>query len=131
MENWDASRINEKKEVLAYSLTELVHGKEEADKAKAAAYALFTGEGDDSNMPTTEVPASEISTEGLAVADILVKCNLAKSKGEARRLVEQGGITIDGNKVTDVYSMIDCETLANGIKIKKGKKVFHKFILEK
>ncbi len=131
MERWDVCRINEKKEILAYFLTELVHGKEEADKAKAAAYALFTGKGDDSSMPSTELPASEISTEEISVAEILVHCKLAKSNGEARRLIEQGGITIDERKITDVYSMISCKDLESGIKIKKGKKVFHRFILVK
>ena len=128
METWDPSRINEKKEILAHSLTELVHGKEEAEKAKAATYALFAGIGDDSNMPTTEIPASEISTEGMLVADILIRCGLAKSRGEAKRLVDQGGITIDGNKVADAYAPVSSDELKKGIKIRKGKKVFHKLI---
>jgi len=128
MEAWEASRIDEKKEILAYSLTELVHGKEEAEKAKAATYALFAGVGDDSHMPTTEIRASEIPVEGILVADILIRCNLAKSRGEAKRLVDQGGITIDGNKVSDAYAPVSPDDLKKGIKIRKGKKIFHKVI---
>ncbi len=128
IEKWDGSRINEKKEILAYSLTELVHGKAEADKAKEAAYALFSGEGDDSNMPSTEIPVSEIPAEGLAVADILVRCGLAKSRGEAKRLVEQGGITMNGSKAENANTLLSSANIAEGIKIRKGKKIYHKFI---
>lgn len=128
MEHWDDSRINEKKTVLAYSLTELVHGKAEADKAQETSYALFGGKGDETNMPATEITKSDISDTGLSVVDILVMCKLAKSKGEARRLIEQGGITIDNEKITAPAKIIDKEQIYSGIKIKKGKKVFHKFI---
>ena len=130
MEKWDGARINEKKELLAYSLTELVHGKEEADKAKEASYALFSGEGDDSNMPSTEIPASEIPAEGLAVADILVRCGLAKSRGEAKRLVEQGGITINGSKAENANALVASADISDGIKIRKGKKIYHRFIAD-
>ena len=128
MDGWDASRINEKKEILAYSLTELVHGKEEADNAKAAAYALFSGEGDEANMPTTVIPASEIDAVGMILADLLIRGTLAKSRGEAKRLVDQGGITVNGSKATDAYASIAPADLKNGIIIRKGKKVFRKFI---
>ena len=130
MEKWDGARINEKKELLAYSLTELVHGKEEADKAKEASYALFSGEGDDSNMPSTEIPASEIPAEGLAVADILVRCGLAKSRGEAKRLVEQGGITLNGSKAENANALVASDDISDGIKIRKGKKIYHRFIAD-
>ena len=96
----------------------LIHGKEGEDKAKAAAYALFTGEGDDSNMTTTEIPE-----EGMVVDDILVRYKLAKSRGEARRPVEQGGITIDGNKINDVYCMTDCTNLKKVLRLKRKESV--------
>ena len=128
MEKWEDNRINEKKEVLAFELTKLVHGEEEAIKAKNAAKALFSGEGDDNNMPTTEI--SDYPEEGDQLLNILVKCGLTASRGEGRRLIEQGGLSVDGEKVTDANVVIAKEQLAKGIKIKKGKKVFHKAILK-
>ena len=126
MDKWEDNRINEKKEVLAYSLTELVHGKEEADKAKATAAALFSGEGDDSNMPTTVLTADMIGEDGIGIIDLLVACKLASSRGEARRLVEQGGISVNGEKVANVNHKIPASLISESVKIKKGKKVFHK-----
>ena len=128
MEKWDDSRINEKKMILAHELTEMVHGKEEADKAEAAAKALFSGEGDDNNMPTTEL--DNVPEEGLPLLDAMVMAKLITSKGEGRRLVEQGGVSVNGDKVTDVYFVLTKEMLKEGAKIKKGKKVFHKIILK-
>ncbi len=128
METWADSRINEKKEILAYELTKLVHGAEEADKAKAAAYALFSGAGDDSNMPTTEIPADE-AADGMNIIELMVRCKLCASKGEARRLIQQGGVSVDGEKVTDIGAVVSVQALRAGAKIKKGKKVFHKAIL--
>jgi len=125
METWDDSRINEKKEILAYSLTELVHGKEEADIARNTSHALFSGEGNDENIPSTKITLENNENEK-GILDILVLCDLAKSKGEARRLIEQGGITVNGEKVTNVLTVFSKEDLTNGLKIKKGKKVFHK-----
>ena len=125
MECWDNSRINEKKMILAHELTEMVHGKEEADKAEAAAKALFSGEGSDENMPTTEL---DVPAEGLPLLDAMVAAGLITSKGEGRRLIEQGGVSVDGEKVTDVYLVLSKERLAEGVKIKKGKKVFQKII---
>ena len=119
--SWDDSRINEKKEILAYELTKLVHGQEEADKALQAAKNLFAGIGDDSNMPSVEVEAPE----EVNILDLLVKAELVTSKSEARRLVEQGGITIDGEKKTNPSELIK---FAQDLKIKKGKKVFVKVI---
>ncbi len=129
MENWDDSRINEKKEILAYSLTELVHGKEEAEKAKAASYALFSGVGDDSNMPTVEFADGDIDDNGVNVIDLLVMMGLCPSKGEARRLVQQGGVTVDGEKVTDMAMVISKASLKEGVKVRKGKKVYKKAVI--
>jgi len=125
IEKWDDSRINEKKELLAYELTALVHGEEEANKAKEASHALFAGGGDDSNMPTTEL---EVPDEGMSIIDIMTACGLAASKGEARRLIQQGGISVDGEKVTDFAMVVAKAALAEGVKIKKGKKIFHRAI---
>ena len=129
MGNWPDNRINEKKEILAFEITKLVHGEEEAQKALNAAKALFSGEGDDSNMPTTELSEAELG-EGIGLLDLLVLTKLASSKGEGRRLIEQGGLSINGEKVTDVNLKIKKEDLADPIKIKKGKKAFHKVILK-
>ena len=119
--SWDDSRINEKKEILAFELTKLVHGEEEAQKALQAAKNLFAGIGDDSNMPSIEVEAdNEVN-----ILDLLVKAELATSKSEARRLVEQGGITIDGEKKANPSELIKFD---KDLKIKKGKKVFVKVI---
>ena len=128
MEKWEDNRINEKKEILAYELTKLVHGQEEADKAQAAARALFSGEGDDNNMPTTEFDSFPL--EGDQLLNILVKCGLTTSRGEGRRLIEQGGLSINGEKVSDPNLVISLAELKEGIKIKKGKKVFHKAIIK-
>ena len=128
MEKWEDSRINEKKEILAYELTALVHGKEEADKAKEAAYALFSGEGDDSNMPTTEIAEAD-AADGMGIIDLMLACKLCASRSQARQLIQQGGVSVDGEKVTDFGTVILADALRKGVKIKKGKKVFHKAIL--
>jgi len=129
MEGWDDSRINEKKMILAHELTKMVHGKEEADKAEAAAKALFSGEGNegnDENMPTTEL--DNVDDNGISLLDAMVIAKLITSKGEGRRLIEQGGVSVNGEKATDVYMNLSKELLLEGVKIKKGKKVFHKII---
>jgi len=128
IEGWDDSRINEKKMILAHELTELVHGKEEADKAEATAKALFAGGGDDANMPTTTLDAAEIPEDGIGIIDLMSKCGLIPSKGEGRRLVEQGGVSVDGEKVPSFDTKVSKEALMAGVKIKKGKKVFHKAV---
>ena len=128
MEKWDNSRINELKEILAFELTKMVHGEEEANKAKAAAKALFSGEGDDLNMPTTEL--SDVNPDGENILNLLVLAGLTASKGEGRRLVEQGGLSVNGEKVTNPNLLISAAQLKEGIKVKKGKKVFHKIILK-
>ena len=129
MEKWPDNRINEKKELLAFEITKLVHGEEEAQKALSAARALFSGEGDDANMPTTELSEAELG-EGIGLLDLLVLTKLAASKGEGRRLIEQGGLSINGEKVSDVNLKIKKEDLKEPIKIKKGKKAFHKVALK-
>ena len=129
MEKWPDNRINEKKEILAFEITKLVHGEEEAQKALSAARALFSGEGDDANMPTTELSEAELG-DGIGLLDLLVLTKLAASKGEGRRLIEQGGLSINGEKVSDVNLKIKVEDLAEPIKLKKGKKAFHKVILK-
>ena len=130
MDNWDASRINEKKEILALELTTLVHGEEEAKKALEASHALFAGGGDDSNMPTTELEEGEVPAEGFNIMDLMVRCNLVSSKSESRRLIQQGGVSVDGEKVSDIGLCFDAAKLKEGIKIKKGKKVFHRAIIK-
>ena len=126
IEKWEDS--NKKKELLAYDLTALVHGEEEAQKAETTARALFSGEGDDANMPTTVL--AEIDDAGVSVLDLMVTCKLSSSKGDARRLIQQGGVTINGEKVNNIDLVIDKASLQNGVKIRKGKKVFHKAVLE-
>ncbi|MBO4351601.1 MAG: tyrosine--tRNA ligase [Proteobacteria bacterium] len=127
IELWAPERINEKKELLAFELTKLVHGEEEAQKAQTAAHALFAGGGDDSNMPTTEL--TDVPDAGLTIIDVLTSCKLAPSRGEARRLIQQGGITVDEVKVDAIDFMISKEDLTKGVKIRKGKKVYHKAII--
>lgn len=124
---YPGERINELKELLAYEITSMVHGEEEAKKAQEAARALFSGQGNDENMPTTTLQS--VNEEGEFLLNLLVTSGLTSSKGEGRRLVEQGGISVDGNKVTDPNLVITKDLLVNGIKIKKGKKIFHKIIL--
>ena len=118
--------INLVKEKLAFEITKMVHGEEEANKALEAARALFAGAGDDSNMPTAEI--ENFPEEGDQLLNILVKVGLTTSRGEGRRLIEQGGLSVDGEKVTDPNIVISKAQLTNGIKIKKGKKVFQKVI---
>ena len=130
MENWEDSRINEKKDVLAYELTALVHGTEEADKAREVSRSLFAGNGgDDSNMPTTEISADEAGN-GMNIVDLMIKCGLSASRGEAKRLIQQGGVSVDGEKITSMDTVIGIDALTAGAKIRKGKKIFHKAIVK-
>jgi len=130
IEQWEDSRINEKKELLAYELTALVHGEEEARKAKEISLSLFSGSGDDANMPSTEIDPAIVPENGIGIVDLLVACALAPSKGEARRLVQQGGVSADGEKVDSLDKTFTADQLKEGVKIRKGKKVFHKAILK-
>ena len=123
----EGAELNKAKEVLAYSLTELVHGKEEADKAQAAAKALFAGGSDDSNMPTTTVEDADFEDGKVTVLSLMIKAGMIKSNGEGRRLIQQGGISVNDEKITDVFTAVSKNDIANGIVVKKGKKVFHKF----
>ena len=130
MSTWEGSQLNEAKEILAYELTKLVHGEEEAEKAKAASKALFAGGGDTEHMPTTELTNDDFGGGSIDVLTLLVKCGLAASKGEARRLVQQGGVTVNDEKVTAIETTFGCEQFTgDGVVIKKGKKVFHKAVL--
>ena len=130
MDKWEGSQLNEAKEILAYELTKLVHGEEEAEKAKAASKALFSGDGDAEHMPTTELTNDDFGGGSIDVLTLLVKCGLAASKGEARRLVQQGGVTVNDEKVSAIETTFGCEQFTgDGIVIKKGKKVFHRAVL--
>ncbi len=125
----EGAELNKAKETLAYSLTELVHGKEEADKAQAAAKALFAGGADDSNMPTTEVEQSDLEDGKITVLSLMIKAGMIKSNGEGRRLIQQGGISVNDEKITDVFTAVSADELKDSVIVKKGKKVFHKFTL--
>ena len=130
MASWEGSQLNRAKEILAWELTEMVHGREEADKAQEAAKALFGGGGDKSEMPTTELTAGQFTDGQIGVMDLLVACGLAASKGEARRLVQQGGVSVNDEKVPDIDKKFACELFAGeGVIIKKGKKVFHRAVI--
>ena len=129
MDSWQDAQLNTAKEILAYELTKLVHGDEEADKAKAAAKALFAGGGDDANMPTTEIDVSMLVDGKIGILNLMVTCGLAPSNKQARQLVEQGGVLVNDEKVPSAQFAVTEEMLKEGVKIRKGKKVFHKAIL--
>lgn len=123
----EGSEINKAKEVLAYSLTELVHGKEEADKAQEAARALFGSKTNTDNMPSTDLTSADFEDGSIKILELLKKCGLIPSNGEGRRLIQQGGVSVDGEKVADVFADIPASAFEKGyVVIKKGKKVFHK-----
>ncbi len=129
MDHWEGSQLNTAKEILAYELTKLVHGEEEAEKAQQSARALFSGVGSSENMPTTAVTAAQLEG-GLGVLDALVLTGLAASKGEARRLVQQGGVTAGDQKVTDIAAVFTPADFTDGALIlRKGKKSYHKLLL--
>ena len=129
MSDWKDAQLNTAKEILAYELTKLVHGEEEAAKAQAAAKALFMGGGDDANMPTTEVSADKLVDGKIGILNLMVACGLAPSNKQARQLVEQGGVLVNDEKVPNAQFAVTEEQLREGVKIRKGKKVFHKAIL--
>ena len=127
MDKWEGSQLNTAKEILAFELTKLVHGEEEAKKAQDAAKALFVGGGDMSNVPTTTLTAENLTNGSIGVLDMMVTCKLAPSKKEARRLVEQGGVTVNDEKVSDVNTRYTADDLSgDGIMVRKGKKVYHR-----
>lgn len=129
MEAWEGSQLNKAKEILAFELTKLVHSEEEAQKAMEASRALFSG-GDDANMPTTELEEGILEEGKVGILDLMVACDLVGSKSEARRVIQQGGLSINDEKVEDVGLFIEKGQLEEGIKIRKGKKIFHKAILK-
>ena len=127
--HWEGEQLNRAKEILAYELTELVHGREEAEKAQATARALFSGAADTEHMPATQLNESDLTDGRIGILSIMVKAGLAASNGEARRLVQQGGVLVDGEKVADAMAAFTAEQLKAGIVIKKGKKIYHKVTL--
>ena len=129
MDTWADAKLNEAKEILAYELTKMVHGEEEAEKARAAAKALFVGGGDDANMPTTEISTDKLVDGKIGILNLMVACGLAPSNKQARQLVEQGGVLVNDEKVPSAQFAVTEEMLKTGVKIRKGKKVFHKAVL--
>ena len=132
MEKWEGSQLNKAKEILAFQLTELVHGTEEAKKAEAGAKALFAGGADTEHMPTTELAAKDFDEEGnIDLISLLVKSALVTTRSEGRRAIEQGGVSVDGKKVTDIRHVLSKDTLTgDGIVLKRGKKKFNKVFVK-
>ena len=128
MESWKDEKLNEAKEILAYELTALVHGKEEAEKAQAAAKAIF-GRGGDENMPQAAIDPADLSDGAIELSLLLVKAGLTASKSEARRAIEQGGVSLDGEKITDFKATVSEAALRAGVVVRRGKKAFKKAIL--
>ena len=130
MEKWEGSQLNKAKEILAHELTKMVHGQQEADKALEAARAIFAGGTHSDDMPTTSLVSSDLADGAISVADLLVKTGLAPSKGEAKRLIQQGGVSVDDVKVSDFAAVIGKESFDKGqVILKKGKKIYHKVLL--
>ena len=130
MADWKGEKLNEAKELLAFELTKLVHSEAEAEKAREASRALFSGAGDVEHMPTTEMTNDDLGGGQIDVLSLLVKCGLAASKGEARRLVQQGGVTVNDQKINSIDAAFGCEQFTgDGVVIRKGKKVFHRAVL--
>ena len=130
MAGWEGAKLNEAKDILAYELTKLVHGDEEADKARQASKALFSGAGDAAHMPTTELTNDDLGGGQINILNLMVRCGLCASKGEARRLVQQGGVSVNDRKVESIDEALGCEQFTGeGVIIRKGKKVFHRAVL--
>mgnify|MGYP005959757225 FL=1 len=129
MAHWEGSQLNRAKEILAYELTSLVHGEEEAKKAEASAKALFAGGGSNENMPTTEITESELSDGAMDIMTVLVRSGLCVSKSEARRNIQQGGVTVNDEKITDISKSFGADELKKGIIVRRGKKNYSKVIL--
>ena len=130
MAGWEGAKLNEAKDILAYELTKLVHGDEEADKARQASKALFSGAGDAAHMPTTELTNDDLGGGQINILNLMVRCGLCASKGEARRLVQQGGVSVNDRKVESIDETLGCEQFTgDGVIIRKGKKVFHRVVL--
>ncbi len=127
MSGWEGSELNRAKEILAYELTKLVHGEEEAARAQAAARSFFGGEGESQNIPTTELSDEDFTDGEIGILDMMIKGGLAPSKREGRTLIGQGGVLLDGEKVTDPAMTLTKEAVASGVVIKKGKKTYHRY----
>ena len=129
MEKWEDNRINEKKEILAHELTELVHGKEEADKAQKSAHDLFSGTGNSENMPKAEITSDDLFEDKISIVKLVVKCGFASSNGEAKRLIQQNGITVNDEVVNALDKTYTSAELKEGLIIRKGKKHFKKAVM--
>ena len=129
MDHWEGEQLNKAKEILAYELTKMVHGEEEAEKAQATARGLFSGAADHENMPSTKLDAELVKDGGVGLLAAMVAAGLCGSNREARQLVQQGGVLVDGEKVTDPKAVLTVDALSKGVVIKKGKKVYHKVVL--
>ncbi len=129
MDHWEGEQLNKAKEILAYELTKMVHGEEEAEKAQATARGLFSGAADHENMPSTKLDAELVRDGGVGLLAAMVAAGLCGSNREARQLVQQGGVLVDGEKVTDPKAVLTVDALNKGVVIKKGKKVYHKVTL--
>ena len=129
MDHWEGEQLNKAKEILAYELTKMVHGEEEAEKAQATARGLFSGAADHENMPSTKLDAELVKDGGVGLLAAMVAAGLCGSNREARQLVQQGGVLVDGEKVTDPKAVLTVDALNKGVVIKKGKKVYHKVML--
>ena len=129
MDHWEGEQLNKAKEILAYELTKMVHGEEEAEKAQATARGLFSGAADHENMPSTKLDAELVKDGGVGLLAAMVAAGLCSSNREARQLVQQGGVLVDGEKVTDPKAVLTVDALNKGVVIKKGKKVYHKVTL--
>ena len=131
MDHWEGSRLNEAKEILAFELTKLVHGEEEAQRAQEGARALFAGGGNTANMPEVQLSDEDFENGEIGILRLLVKAGLASSNGEARRNVEQGGVSVDGEKITDVKAQIAKDSIGeDGIVLKRGKKKFMRIVVK-
>ena len=131
MSDWEGSQLNTAKEILAFELTKLVHGEEEAQKAQQAARALFSNGGNTDNMPTTVLSDADFTDGAVSVIDVMLKAGIIKSKGEGRRLIDQGGVSVDDEKVPDFTAVIKKDAFEKGhVIVKKGKKVFHKVVAQ-
>ena len=130
MAAWEGSQLNRAKEILAFELTSMVHGEEEAKKAEASAKALFSGSGASENMPTTELTDADLSDGKIDIMSLLVKAGLCTTKSDARRNVQQGGITVDDVKVTDIAQSYDAAALSKGLVLRRGKKNYNKVLMK-
>ena len=131
MENWEGAQLNQAKEILAYELTKLVHGEEEAEKAREASHALFAGGGDSANMPTVELTTEDFAERDMDIMAVLVRTGLDKTRSDARRAVEQGGVTVNDEKVTDVKTTYNADFFrGDGVVVKRGKKKFVKILMK-